>query len=652
MQDLKKSLALKYRPKNFDELIGQKSVSQTLSLALEQNKTSYAYLFSGLRGSGKTSTARIFAKALVCSHPASGRSCEVCENCRMANEGKHIDIIELDGASNRKIDDVRDLIEQTRYKPSIAAYKIFIIDEVHMLTKEAFNALLKTLEEPPEFVKFILATTDPLKLPPTILSRTQHFRFKKIAHADVTAHLKHILLAENIGYEEPALEMIARSGGGSLRDSLTLLDQAVVYSKGFVSAGSVVEMLGVLDPKKIDEFFSYILGKDRARAVAFVEEIEDQDAQMVLDEIMFFLKQKLTIFDKNFPVFLLERFFRVASQTKSLLFIGSDAGFAFCLMVLKMIEAMKFGAIDDEIRALENDAFAGSARNTASAVASVSASVSSAAVASPAPRSAPTPRPAQDLSPAPAAQTTPSTQDLTPAKDLAPAPKIQDPSPAQTQSAQDLSQDLPPKIPPQDPAPRSAQDPSSHPAPSAQDLTHVGLFDEVVKKIYARDPDLGDAFKASISFVSFKANTLTWISNPLDEHKKMLKKYWPVIKQLIEETFGVGIEIKAQKPSAKPAPKIQEARPAQDLSQDPNPDLSPGGNLGAQDISQDPAPKPQEPSAQDPSQPQDLAPAPAQDLSPAQDELKELDDPFIKTAVDLFKPSAINVANALRKKDL
>ena len=161
----------------------------------------------------------------------------------------------------------------------------------------------------------------------------------------------------------------------------------------------------------------------------------------------------------------------------------------------------------------------------------------------------------------------------------------------------------------------------------------MGLFDEVVKKIYARDPDLGDAFKASISFVSFKANTLTWISNPLDEHKKMLKKYWPVIKQLIEETFGVGIEIKAQKPSAKPAPKIQEARPAQDLSQDP-------------------APKPQEPSAQDPSQPQDLAPAPAQDLSPTQDELKELDDPFIKTAVDLFKPSAINVANALRKKDL
>jgi len=174
------ALARKYRPATFDDLIGQDSVSQTLSLALDGNRLSHAYLFSGLRGSGKTSTARIFAKALLCEEGTTSHPCGLCTHCVMAAENRHMDIIEMDAASNRGIDDIKDLIEHTKYKPSSARYKIFIIDEVHMLTTQAFNALLKTLEEPPDFVKFILATTDPLKLPATILSRTQHFRFKKI----------------------------------------------------------------------------------------------------------------------------------------------------------------------------------------------------------------------------------------------------------------------------------------------------------------------------------------------------------------------------------------------------------------------------------------------------------------------------------------
>ncbi len=161
-------LARKYRPKNFKELIGQEAVCEILTLALDKNQLSFAYLFSGLRGSGKTSTARIFAKALLCQKGVSSTPCEECSNCDMANSASHIDIIEIDAASNRRIDDIRELIEHTKYKPVLARYKIFIIDEVHMLTKEAFNALLKTLEEPPEFIKFILATTDPLKLPATI----------------------------------------------------------------------------------------------------------------------------------------------------------------------------------------------------------------------------------------------------------------------------------------------------------------------------------------------------------------------------------------------------------------------------------------------------------------------------------------------------
>lgn len=172
-------LALKYRPKHFSELVGQESVAKTLSLALDNQRLANAYLFSGLRGSGKTSSSRIFARALMCEKGPKAVPCDTCTQCQSTLNNHHIDIIEMDGASNRGIDDVRNLIEQTRYKPSFGRYKIFIIDEVHMFTTEAFNALLKTLEEPPNHVKFLLATTDALKLPATILSRTQHFRFKK-----------------------------------------------------------------------------------------------------------------------------------------------------------------------------------------------------------------------------------------------------------------------------------------------------------------------------------------------------------------------------------------------------------------------------------------------------------------------------------------
>ena len=236
-----KVLALKYRPKRFEDLIGQETISQTLSRALDSDRLSHAYLLSGLRGSGKTSTARIMSKSLLCIDGPTSKPCETCEHCQSANSSKHLDIIEMDAASNRGIDDIKDLIEHTKYKPSSARYKVFIIDEVHMLTTQAFNALLKTLEEPPEFVKFILATTDPLKLPPTILSRTQHFRFNKIKDNDVMHHLSHILNEEGIDYEPEALRVLTRCGGGSLRDTLTLLDQAIIFSKGKVSVAAVTD---------------------------------------------------------------------------------------------------------------------------------------------------------------------------------------------------------------------------------------------------------------------------------------------------------------------------------------------------------------------------------------------------------------------------
>ncbi|MEA3228967.1 MAG: DNA polymerase III subunit gamma/tau [Campylobacterota bacterium] len=348
-------LARKYRPSNFDELIGQETITQTLSLALDSNRLSHAYLFSGLRGSGKTSTARIFAKALICEEGMSHHPCGVCQNCIMAIENRHIDIIEMDGASSRKIDDIRDLIEQTKYKPTIARYKVFIIDEVHMLTKEAFNALLKTLEEPPQYVKFILATTDPLKLPATILSRTQHFRFKSIATKKIVNHLVHILNIEQIGYEEEALEILARSGSGSLRDTLTLLDQAIIYSKNYVDVQTVTDMLGLVDPKFIAELFDAVFKKEYQKLIEFTKILEDYEPEMVVDELIAYLKEKMYSQDPLFSTLLLDRFFRILSDSKIMFSINADGSFVLSLIFLKMVEALKIKEIDQIIESMQKD---------------------------------------------------------------------------------------------------------------------------------------------------------------------------------------------------------------------------------------------------------------------------------------------------------
>lgn len=344
-------LALKYRPKRFEDLIGQSTISQTLSLALDSNRLSHAYLFSGLRGSGKTSTARIMAKALLCSQGPTSKPCDICDNCKSANSSKHLDIIEMDAASNRGIDDIKDLIEHTKYKPSSARFKVFIIDEVHMLTTQAFNALLKTLEEPPGFVKFILATTDPLKLPATILSRTQHFRFNKIAQSDVVHHLSYILNKENIDFEQNALEILARSGQGSLRDTLTLLDQAIIFSKGKVNTTSVVDMLGLIDPKMMDNIFSMILNKEDITKL--VKELEVYEVSQICDEMTIYLKDKMLSRDNKFDLLLFDRFFRILSDAKQLLAINSDGTFVLILTFMKMIEATNLRTIDDIINQVE-----------------------------------------------------------------------------------------------------------------------------------------------------------------------------------------------------------------------------------------------------------------------------------------------------------
>lgn len=345
-------LALKYRPEKFEDLIGQTTISQTLSLALDSKRLSHAYLFSGLRGSGKTSTARIMAKALLCENGPTSKPCGVCENCLSAKNGKHLDIIEMDAASNRGIDDIKELIEHTKYKPNIARYKVFIIDEVHMLTTQAFNALLKTLEEPPAFVKFILATTDALKLPATILSRTQHFRFNKISQNDVVHHLCHILNIENIEFEKEALEILARSGQGSLRDTLTLLDQAIIFSKGRVTTSSVVDMLGLINPALMEKIFKVILNKEDINPL--LPELQSYDVGQICDEIAIFLKEKMLSKDVRFDITLFDRFFRILSDAKYLLALNSDDGFVLILTLLKLIEATNLKSIDEIIEQIEN----------------------------------------------------------------------------------------------------------------------------------------------------------------------------------------------------------------------------------------------------------------------------------------------------------
>ena len=481
MREAHEVLARKYRPSNFDELIGQDTISQTLSLALDTNRLSHAYLFSGLRGSGKTSTARIFAKALICEEGVSHKPCDKCSNCLMANENRHMDIIEMDGASSRKIDDIRDLIEQTKYKPASARYKIFIIDEVHMLTKEAFNALLKTLEEPPEYVKFILATTDPLKLPATILSRTQHFRFKSIATNKIVEHLAHILNLEGINYDTDALEILARSGSGSLRDTLTLLDQAIIYSKNHIDVQTVTDMLGLVDPNFITELFNAVFAKDYEKLVTYTKLLEDYESEMVVDELIAFLKDKMYNQDALFSTLVLDRFFRILSESKYLFSINADGSFVLSLIFFKMIEALRIREIDQMIESFQKDV----------------------------------PRPNLEV-PTPNAATI-KVQDTTPemkGEVAASKPEIEEKPIQEVQT------------------PQEQKDPN------------LEKFQALIVKIKDRNSALGQCFEEKIKFVSYQDNTLAWESCADEACKKNLRHGYSVIKQFVREIFSFDTKIK------------------------------------------------------------------------------------------------------------
>ncbi len=260
------ALYRKWRPRTFADVIGQESITSTLRNSIRINKISHAFLFAGPRGTGKTSCAKILAKTVNCLNIKDGEPCNECANCLAADENRMSDLIEIDAASNNGVDEIRDIRDKVKYAPTEGKYKVYIIDEVHMLSMGAFNALLKTLEEPPEHVIFILATTELQKVPATIISRTQKYTFKRIALDAIIARLKQILVAEEISYEDKALQVIAQVADGGMRDALSILDQIISFEKDGVTYADALEITGFANQeKKSKNYFSCLHNKRPAR---------------------------------------------------------------------------------------------------------------------------------------------------------------------------------------------------------------------------------------------------------------------------------------------------------------------------------------------------------------------------------------------------
>ena len=316
--------ARKYRPQDFDEIIGQSHITTILKNAISQERVAHAYLFTGPRGVGKTTTARIFAKALNCEKGPTPKPCNQCTACQEITKATSLDILEIDGASNRGIDEIRNLRENVKFSPSKGKFKIYIIDEVHMLTPEAFNALLKTLEEPPAHVKFIFATTQPHKVPSTILSRCQRFDFRRIATRDILTNLKQIAKEEKIGIKDEALGLISKHSDGSLRDAQVTLDQIASFSSGKVGEDDVTRMLGLVDDEILFGLSGAIGAKDAVAALKIIDRISNEGkdiVQVVLAMIEHF---------RNIAIV------KVASDLGSLIDAGEDK------IVLYRQEARKF----------------------------------------------------------------------------------------------------------------------------------------------------------------------------------------------------------------------------------------------------------------------------------------------------------------------
>ncbi|MFW5426089.1 MAG: DNA polymerase III subunit gamma/tau [Methylophagaceae bacterium] len=290
-------LARKWRPKTFSEVIGQQHVLRALINGLDQDRLHHAFLFAGTRGVGKTTLARILAKSLNCEKGVSSTPCGECQSCQEVDSGRFVDLIEVDAASRTKVDDTRELLDNVQYAPSRGRYKVYLIDEVHMLSTSSFNALLKTLEEPPPHVKFLFATTDPQKLPVTILSRCLQFNLRRLDITQISGHLANILQQESIEFETEALTEIARAADGSMRDALSLLDQAISFGAGSVTSENVHEMLGSISQQQLHSLVAALFNQDGQAALQQSEELSAQgrDFKKILDELLVTLQRIATL---------------------------------------------------------------------------------------------------------------------------------------------------------------------------------------------------------------------------------------------------------------------------------------------------------------------------------------------------------------------
>lgn len=426
-------LARKWRPKRFAELVGQQHVVRALSHALETGRVHHAFLFTGTRGVGKTTIARIFAKSLNCESGTSKDPCGVCGTCADIDAGRYPDLIEIDAASHTGVDDVRALIENAQYMPSRGRTKVYLVDEVHMLSKNAFNALLKTLEEPPEHVKFLLATTDPEKLPVTVLSRCLQFNLRRLEVEQIAGQMRHILGAEGIAFDDEAIEQLAESADGSLRDGLSLLDQAIAYTGGSLQGELVRAMLGTVDRNQIEQLLAALAARDGEALMAAIEQLasfapdfgqvldrlaqalhEIQLAQLVPNYRPSLTRVSIKTFGQSLEPQLVQLWYQMAVAGRRDLHLAPGARTGFEMALLRMLAFVPVDAPSS------GDA----ARPPAApATTSVAAPSAAAPVAPKPPVAAPKPMPAESVAPpapapAPAAAATPPPEPEAPAATL------------------------------------------------------------------------------------------------------------------------------------------------------------------------------------------------------------------------------------------
>jgi DNA polymerase-3 subunit gamma/tau len=351
-------LARKWRPKSFETLVGQDHVVRALSNALDQQRLHHAYLFTGTRGVGKTTLARILAKSLNCETGISAKPCGICSACTEIDRGRFVDLIEVDAASNTQVDAMRDLLDNAQYAPSAGRFKVYIIDEVHMLSKSAFNAMLKTLEEPPAHVKFILATTDPQKVPVTVLSRCLQFNLRQMAGTSIIDHLQNILTQEAIPFQASALHLIARAADGSMRDALSLTDQAIAYGGQSVNEAEVRDMLGAIDQSYLYQLINALLAEDGPALIAQAQAMEQRSlsfesalndlaqllhqiavAQTVPDSVAHDLPERAALLDfaQRIPAATLQLYYQIALLGRRDIGLAPDELAGFSMSLLRML---------------------------------------------------------------------------------------------------------------------------------------------------------------------------------------------------------------------------------------------------------------------------------------------------------------------------